>query len=238
MTGFGKDPVNPFTNSIIGNTMYSGNRQPPSYEFNAGRLFLDPSNLTNNNGSPGIPGYYDSLGTSPPGLGGTNLNFFVYFSSYGSGTYDANDVNLPYYTVPQGTQLAPETDANGLGPIYLQFQHAGVAYSSPSPNPYSTTFTSNFHLNGTPITPPVLPTGSVAFQKQQTFQIFSAGVDGLYGVGGQFIPPSSSTSSASNSLPFDVNNTSAGAVGTPTADPTIRLRERDNLTNFQSGTLQ
>ncbi len=44
MTGFGKDPVNPFTNSIIGNNMYSANRQPPSYEFNAGRLFLDPNN--------------------------------------------------------------------------------------------------------------------------------------------------------------------------------------------------
>ncbi len=183
--------------------------------------------------APGIPGYYDSLGTSPPGLGGTNLNFFVYFSSYGSGVYDANDVNLPYYTVPAQTpaQLVPETDANGLGPIYLQYQHAGQLYSSPSPNPYSTTLTANNPTGS-------LPTGSVAFEKQQTFQIFSAGVDGLYGVGGQFIPPSSSSSSASNALPFDVNNTSAGAVGTATTDPSIRLRERDNLTNFQSGTLQ
>ena len=51
MTGFGKDPVNPFTNNLASdpingnaNPMYSANRQPPSFEFNAGRLFLDPNN--------------------------------------------------------------------------------------------------------------------------------------------------------------------------------------------------
>jgi prepilin-type N-terminal cleavage/methylation domain-containing protein len=231
MTGFGKDPVNPFTNGLVSdpnyhgnaNPMYSGNRQPPAYEFNAGRLFLDPNNLTNNNGtaSPGIPGYYDSLGNSPPGVASTTLNFFVYFSSYGSGVYDANDVNLPF-----------ESDAlGGPPPIYLQFQHAGQLYSSPSPNPYTTTLTANNPTGA-------LSTGSVTFQKAQTFQLFSPGVDGLYGVGGQFIPPSSSSSTASNPLPFDVNNTWAGAIGTPTGDHSIRSREKDNLTNFQSGTLQ
>ena len=53
MTGFGKDPVNPFTNNLAsdpnyaGNArtrMYSANRQSPSFEFNGGRLFLDPNN--------------------------------------------------------------------------------------------------------------------------------------------------------------------------------------------------
>ena len=76
MTGFGKDPVNPFTNSLAAdlryggnqNPMYSANRQSPSFEFIGSRLFLDPNNVTNLNGtaSPGIPGYYDSLGNSPP----------------------------------------------------------------------------------------------------------------------------------------------------------------------------
>src|SRR5262249_28617125 len=38
MTGFGKDPANPFSNSLNnGNTNYSANRQPPFFEFNAGR---------------------------------------------------------------------------------------------------------------------------------------------------------------------------------------------------------
>ena len=69
MSGFGKDPTNPFTNNIIADTrlatlgpnpMYSANRQPPFFEFNAGRLFLDP------NGLSGIPGYYDSLSADPP----------------------------------------------------------------------------------------------------------------------------------------------------------------------------
>ena len=46
MTGFGKDPLNPFTNNLAvdpnyngsPNPMYSANRQPPSFEFNAGRI--------------------------------------------------------------------------------------------------------------------------------------------------------------------------------------------------------
>ncbi len=54
MTGFGKDPVNPFTNSLASdpnyagnqNPMYSANRQSPSFEFVPSRLFLDPSNPT------------------------------------------------------------------------------------------------------------------------------------------------------------------------------------------------
>jgi len=213
MTGFGKDPTNPFYNSIFGNNMYSGNRQPPIFEFNGSRLFLDPNNLTNNGASPGIPGYYDSLGNSPPGTGTTTLNFYAYFSGYGSGTYDANDVNF----------LA-EADGSNISPIGLQFQHAGVLYTSPAPNPYTTT---------TSVAP---NTGTVSFQKAQSFQIISAGVDGLYGVGGQFIPSTASASTASNSLPLDLVNTFSGSV--QTSDATIRLRERDNLTNFKSGTLQ
>ena len=46
------------------NPMYSANRQPPSFEFNPGRLFLDPEQPGDLNGydRPGIPGYYDNLG--------------------------------------------------------------------------------------------------------------------------------------------------------------------------------
>jgi prepilin-type N-terminal cleavage/methylation domain-containing protein len=229
MTGFGKDPVNPFTNALVAdpnyggnsNPMYSANRQPPMFEFNPSRLFLDPNNPSPGYGfglsTPGIPGYYDNQGNSPPSLAGTTLNFYVYFSGYGNGVYDANDVNF----------LA-EADGNGAGPIGLQYTHAGAVYPSVSPNPYTTSAT-------------VAASGTVNYEKAQTFQIFSAGADGLYGVGGQFVDPSSGSSSAVNTLPFDPNNTFAGFTGNvpnPTTDGTIRRREGDNLTNFSSGKLQ
>ena len=95
MTGFGKDPTNPFTNSITGNLGYSANRQAPFFEFVANRLVLDPAD------SSGIPGYLDSLGNAPPQATSnplapstTPINFYAYFSAYGNGGYDPNDVNF------------------------------------------------------------------------------------------------------------------------------------------------
>jgi prepilin-type N-terminal cleavage/methylation domain-containing protein len=220
MVGFGKDPTNPFTNNLASdpnfanapNPMYSGNRQPPMYEFNAGRLFIDPANVSDNGLNPGIPGYYDSLNNAPPGIGGsTAINFYVYFSAYG-GVYDPNDVNF-----------LSEADGNLVSPIGLAYQYGTTQFISPAPNPYTTTAT-------------VTTTGSVTFEKAQTFQLFSAGRDGLYGVGGQYVAPSTAASTASNQLPLDSAHTYSGA--TLTGDTTIRLRERDNLTNFQSGTLE
>ncbi len=100
---------------------------------------------------------------APDCIASTTLNFYVYFSGYGNGVYDANDVNFQ-----------TEVDGNGTGPIGLNFQHAGTVYPSLYPNPYTTTRT-------------ITTSGTVTFQKAQTFQIFSSGADGLYGVGGQFI---------------------------------------------------
>ena len=65
----------------------------------------------------------------------------------------------------------------------------------------------------------------------QTFQIISSGLDGLYGVGGQYLP-----SIASESLPFDPTNTRPTSA--PRATRPMRIRERDNLTNFNNGKLQ
>jgi prepilin-type N-terminal cleavage/methylation domain-containing protein len=225
MTGFGRDPVNPFTNSLAAdpryggaqNPMYSANRQPPSFEFVGSRLFLDPNNVTNLNGtaSPGIPGYYDSLGNSPPGLTTGPVNFYVYFSAYGNGTYDPNDVNFP-----------SEADANLVSPIWLQFFTATSLNHrvSPAPNPYSTSAT-------------VTVNNVLTYEKAQTFQIFSPGADGLYGVGGQYNSPSAANTSASTRLPFDANDTFSGLPPMATTDTAIRQRERDNLTNFQAGKL-
>jgi general secretion pathway protein G len=222
MNGFGKDPVNPFTNNVPGNLMYSANRQPPLYEFNTGRLFLDP-----NNGSHAqigcvqnvwIPGYYDSLGNAPPTTNpGDPLNFFVYFSANGNGNYDPNDVN--FLLEPDGSPVQPPPHPIGL-------YYSNTIWSA-APNPYSTTLT-------------ITLTGTVTYEKPQTFQLFSAGRDGQYGVGGQYISPSSLTSSASTPLMMDPTpaHTFAGPLFGPTTDQNIRIRERDNLTNFRSGTLQ
>ena len=226
MSGFGKDPTNPFSNNIVSDTrlttpgpnpMYNPNRQPPLFEFNAGRLFLDP------NGLSGIPGYYDSLGTDPPtsGSGSASINFYAYFSAYGNSAYDANDVNFSF-----------ESDPNGLSPIALAFQHSGTTYLSPSPNPYTSTLSTTISTSGAST-----GTSVVTFQKAQTYQIISSGIDGLYGVGGQYIAPGASASSSQIPLPIDPNgDTLAG--GTAVLGGTIRNAERDNLTNFKAGTLE
>lgn len=205
LTGFGKDPSNPFTNSVVGNSNYSGNRQPPMYEFAASRLALDP------NSTSGMPAYLDALGNGSPTVGGT-ANFLVYFSAYGNGGYDPNDVNIP------------ETDSNGAGPITLTFRVAFPVVNatnnrlaiSPSPNPYTSTLT-------------VPASGTSTYLNAQTYQIISSGLDGLYGVGGQY-----SANAAGTTLPLD---TTSGVYGSST-DLQIRAREGDNLTNFSNGKLQ
>ena len=222
LNGFDKNPVNPFTNNILGNAMYSANRQPPLFEFNPGRLFLDP-NTQVSGVLPGVPAYYDSLGNATPVAGTTpsQLNFYAYFSSYGNGGYDPNDVNIP------------EADSLSNGPIGLSFStlfpvlttKAVTICDSYAPNPYTSTLTV-----GSPIT----------FQSPQSFQIISSGLDGLYGVGGQYV--TSSTSSAVVALPVDTVNTFFGStIGKSVSgdtDGTIRNREGDNLTNFKAGSLQ
>ena len=176
ITGFGNDPTNPFTNSIIGSPMYNANRQPSFFQFNPGRLFADPTNFSMNGNPPLMPGYYDTLNSGPPNAGsGTGqwvhtiaggqgpVGFYAYFSSYGNGNYDPNDVNIF------------ELDQNLSGPIGLQYAVNFPTYQnttnpptaiSLSPNPYTTTVTI-----GT-------ASGTVTYQNPQTFQIFSPGVDG------------------------------------------------------------
>jgi general secretion pathway protein G len=219
MTGFGQDPANPFSNSIVGNAMYNANRKTPVFEFNGGRLFLDGSNPT----TPGIPAYYDTLNTGPPGFpltGSGPVNFYAYFSAYGKGNYDPNDVNFN------------ETDALNGGISALQYNVGFLTFGStttpyvslsPSPNPYTTTLTA-----GT-------TSGTVTYQKPQSYQILSAGIDGLYGVGGQYTPQ---TQSSTVPLPVDLNHTVDASTGNALGDGSIRQREYDNLSNFKSGTLQ
>jgi len=150
----------------------------------------------------GFPCYLDSLATDRP---------FAYFSSYGGSGYDPNDVN--YDT---GSPMEESDDAGTTSPITLAFKvnfpvSGGGFAVSPSPNPYTNTLTT-----GSPVT----------YQQPQSFQIISAGGDGLYGVGGQF------ATKAGDPLPLDSTST------VPSGDATIRRRERDNLTNFHVNTLE
>jgi prepilin-type N-terminal cleavage/methylation domain-containing protein len=221
MIGFDKNPQNPFTNIVVNPT----NRQPPLFEFSGGRLFVDPFSST------GIPGYFDSLGNITPQAGGvpTTLNFYVYFSAYGSNGYDPNDAN--FYNSAASTWL--ETDNAGNGPIGLGFTTNFGTMSSKAvnhcesytPNPYTGTFSV-----GTPVT----------WLSPQSFQIISSGIDGLYGVGGQVL--TNPTVTAVSTIPPDGNNTFYGSTNGGTisseTDATIRYREQDNLTSFKSGTLQ
>ena len=127
----------------------------------------------------------------------------------------------------------PEADGSGNGPIGLAFSTNFPVYTakgvatceSYAPNPYTSTLSV-----GSPVT----------FQNTQSFQIISSGIDGLYGVGGQFV--SSTSTAVVQSLPANLANTFYGSTtgGSLTADSDtlIRIREEDNLTNFKSGSLQ
>jgi hypothetical protein len=98
--------------------------------------------------------------------------------------------------------------------------------SSPAPNPY---------VDDSPL--PVDAAGAFLASERRrrlyytpdTYQIISAGADGLYGLGGQF------TRKADEPLPFYAvaNKTITGQALTKT----VRLRERDNVTNFAQNKL-
>ncbi len=209
MTGFGKNPTNPFSNSIppsgsgkaaVPSPMYSGNRNPPLYEFQPGRLRLNPA--TN------MALYVDSLN----GTNNQAAAYFAYFSNNNGAGFDPNDLN------------AIEADHNTLSPITLNFLAPQGTTSSPSPNPYTTG--------------PPAGTGvkTISYINGQSFQIFSSGTDGVFGLGGFF----NATGTGGDPLPAYAAPSSPAVATDPTnsADPSVRTFEWDNLTNFHNGRLQ
>lgn len=216
MTGFAKNPANPFTPAIAGAAapaFFSNNREQPLYEFKADRLLIDTVNTWAWNTS-NIPGYLDNLGNTT--TDGGQVNFIAYFSAYGSNAYDPNDVN--FAVEEDGSLVKPI-----LSRVYVRFPvytNAGSTNNnvavSPSPNPYTSTITYS-------TTPSLAAT--ITYINPQTYQLISSGMDGQYGPGGQF-----KSNNASEALPFD-----AGA--TISTDKSVRQREKDNLTNFRGGRL-
>jgi general secretion pathway protein G len=216
-TGFSKNPTNPFLHpNMAGGT----NRNPPLFEFVAGRL--QSQGLFN--GSL-MPGYLDSLTnaqTNPP------QSFLVYFSTNNGSGYDPNDVN---FVGNPGLIPPPFAETDTLGQSFigttpamsLLFNVPGLqnGTSSPSPNPYT---------NNLPA-----PT-SVSYQNPQSFQIISAGADGVFGVGGIY---GSTNPTASPLAAYPLSPPAPPPQLVPNgADPGERTLERDNLTNFHNGKLE
>ncbi len=209
MSGFGRVPTNPFSNNLNnGNRMYNGSRLPPMYEFKNERLrdLDDPTNDTVR-----FPSYHDSLATDAP---------FAYFSAYGGERYDPNDCNFAPLN-STGSPAGAERDDAGVGPILRGFRVTFPVMNSSSA-------TSNVAISAAPNPYHSSVSGAATTQwhKGQSFQIISAGTDGLYGLGGTYLP------SGTSKMPADTATVSG------TTDASIRTRENDNLTNFAGGTLQ
>jgi general secretion pathway protein G len=197
VTGFSKNPTFPFQPD-------TGNGQPrttPFFEFKPERLVDDDND--------GIPGYLD------PRNSGTDARFYAYFSAYGSGGYDPNDMNMG------GGRLFSAPDE-----VWGRFLRCSLGLANPvwsiGPNPYTAS------------DPVPANTRPATYYNKESFQLISAGVDAIYGPGGQFTPDSTT-----NRLPVD-SFISAGPTPYPptaTPDPASRKPEKDNLTNFSQSKL-
>jgi general secretion pathway protein G len=194
LSGFGKSPTNPISN----------NRDQ------AGLLMYDPSRtaplfefknerLVDPDGD-GFPSYVDPLGTERP---------FVYFAAAG-GAYDPNDVNIEEESA--GGSTAPDMRGFRVGFAVRTTASATATTTaiSAGPNPLT-------------VSEPIGAT-TTQWHKRDSFQIISAGRDGLFGIGGQFTP--------------------SGAVRLPAGPPdqtipegVTREAENDNISSVASGTL-
>lgn len=176
MSGFHRNPTTPFLS--VAQILNSGsaatsNRKPTFFEFVSDRLFDDDTD--------GMPGYVDTLATG----NAADARYFAYFSGYGQGQYDPNDVNLPESAGGGGLQYGYSVPYLGLGGGTIPLT------GSLSPNPYT---------SGPPVSVP--PTRPPAWINTNTYQIISPGRDRFYGAGGQY-----SGSSNADRLPINSGRT-------------------------------
>lgn len=203
MGGFGPNPVNPF----VAEAFAQNNRKRPLFDFDASRLIDDDGD--------GIPGYVDPLAKNE------SSRYYAYFSAYGGGGYDPNDVNFAINN-PEDDRLTRRfrVSFNVPDPSSPDRNQNRIV-NSPAPNPYTSS--------------PALPGGIAvaSYVSGETFQLLSAGTDRLYGTGGQYL-----SNANSDRLPLDttVNGAITDLAGNPVG-ANIRQREADNLTSFGSGKL-
>ncbi len=213
VSGFAKNPANPMQNAVT-----TSNRSTPMYEFNAGR-FVD---IDNN----GFPEYLD-------GLGGSTPRPYAYFSAYEGQGYDPDDNNyLDADDVVNGyTNGVFGGFSTPNAPTAIQFYNASTRpdiVSSEAPNPYTVGTPINLDQYGN-----IDPTNHkpIEYINKNSFQIFSAGIDNDFGIGGSF---DANNTVESLAFPATANFQATGQ----TLPAGIRLREHDNVTNFNAGKLE
>jgi len=203
LEGFGKNPSNPFVASK------DNSAADPTWNKFAQSIRNNPFYRFDSNRlviDGNYPGYIDSLDTV------NDKRFFAYFCSY-NGIYDLDDCNFV------------ETDDNN-NPLIGGFEFLGKTFSSPSPNPYTEGMPLAVNTSGN------LDTNtnySCRFLRRDSYQLFGAGSDRKYGIGGYY------TQRGDDRLPFaaPANQTVTG-IALP---PNTRDCERDNITNFATGKL-
>jgi prepilin-type N-terminal cleavage/methylation domain-containing protein len=208
MNGFAKDPTNPFASQGAS----SLNRTTPLFEFAPGRL-IDTD-------GDGFPSYIDPISFAS---GSNSMRPYAYFSAYGNNGYDPNDDG--YAGNPH---QSPGFETSDAGATLQRFFHVSFPIfgggastvipnvaTSPSPNPYTSgdpTIANNGWLN------------------PQSFQIISVGIDLQWGLGGGY------DANATTRLPLYTNSVDVN-MSDPAAFAGLRIRERDNVTNFAAGRL-
>jgi hypothetical protein len=217
MAGFGRDPLRPFTangdpanNTTTPAAVLSLNRTPSFFEWKNSRLGdLDTDTMLD---------YGDYLS------GGNDHLPYVYLSAYDGAGYDPNDQNI-----------AESSESSGIGPISRLFsvnlgisQTATAHFTGISPNVIESTAPNPYTSSA-----PVQAGGQkmATFINANTYQIISPGRDRLFGVGGSY-DPNSNQKLADDGLMYPGPNSSAAVQ-----DGSLRIRERDNLTNFNPSTL-
>ncbi len=172
MTGFNRDPANPF------GYVPNGQRTVPLFEFSPQRLVdLD---------GDGYPSYVDPLSANNVP---SDQRSYAYFSAYGNNGYDPNDVNQGDGTNPT---VQHEVDDNGAT-VSRQFYLSFSVNSSGTASRYATSTAPNPYTIGDPA---ATSGANTQWVNPQTCQIISAGRDGLWGLGGAY-----DGSSSSNKLP-------------------------------------
>jgi general secretion pathway protein G len=210
MSGFSKNPQFPFL-SPDATSAAAQNRTQPLFEFRAERLVDEDGD--------GMPGYID------PRNGGSDARFYGYFSAYDSNGYDPNDVNMVLRDFASADEAYQRAFSVNF-PLAVSVVQGRNVTGSPGPNPYTAS------------EPVPTPQGNrvppVVYINKESYQLISAGTDGIFGPGGQYLAESSG-----DKLPSAVAGLSTWPNTLPSVTPDrARYAERDNLSNFTRSTLE